>query len=464
MPTLQSGPPKGQRRSRVGDFLAVLLLLAFAAGIGWLWWQQTHPPNHHRKPEGKSEAAEEHQVIPSLVLVERKPEAAPPKPEEEEPGPSAPVAAPTPPAPPAPPTAVAPPVALPVKTVEPVPAEPVPPVVTSNVPPAVIPTAPPAAPVPVPVPIPAPTPATVSVSAVSANPAAAAPEGVFPRPVKNILEAQIALARRAISPGSIDGAIGSQTRAALAAFQAIENLPPTRTLDTNTQAQLTLDKPTLTDYEVTSEDLARLQPLGKTWLAKSQQSALEYETILELVAEKAHTHPALIQKLNPGTDWAKVAAGARLKVPDVVYPVPEGKAAFVIIHLSSKYLEAFGTETNLLAHFPCSIAAKVEKRPVGELHVAVIAPHPNYTFNPEIFPESAEAQAIGHKLILPPGPNNPVGVAWIGLDKTGYGMHGTPSPEQIGRTESHGCFRLANWDAEYLLKLVWVGLPVIVEP
>ena len=71
---------------------------------------------------------------------------------------------------------------------------------------------------------------------------------------------------------------------------------------------------------------------------------------------------------------------------------------------------------------------------------------------------------MNQKLILQPGPNNPVGVAWIGLDKTGYGIHGTPVPEQVGRTESHGCFRLANWDAEYLVKLVWVGMPVLVEP
>jgi len=127
-------------------------------------------------------------------------------------------------------------------------------------------------------------------------------------------------------------------------------------------------------------------------------------------------------------------------------------------------LEAFDAETNLLAHFPCSIAAHVEKRPVGELHVAVVAPNPNYTFDPELFPESPEAQQLNQKLILKPGPNNPVGVAWIGLDKTGYGIHGTPVPEQVGRTESHGCFRLANWDAEYLMQLVWLGMPVFVEP
>jgi len=286
----------------------------------------------------------------------------------------------------------------------------------------------------------------------------------FPRAARNVFEAQIALARRGISPGSIDGVPGSQTRRAISVFQEMENLPPTGVLDAETGARLVLDSPLLTTYAVTTNDLARLQPLGKTWLAKSQQSALDYETELELIAEKGHAHPGLIRQLNPNVNWTNLTAGTVVNIPDVNYPAPTNKAAFAAIHLGEKFLEAFDAETNLLAHFPCSIAARVEKRPVGELHVLVIAPNPNYTADPELFPESDELQAIGHKLILPPGPNNPVGVAWIGLDKPGYGIHGTPNPEQIGRTESHGCFRLANWDAEYLSHLVWVGMPVFVEP
>jgi len=311
-----------------------------------------------------------------------------------------------------------------------------------------------------------PAPAGKSKPKQEFKPIVIAPQAAadFPRPVRDGFEAQVALARRAISPGSLDAAIGSQTRAALAAFQRAQKIFASAALDTNTRPLLTLAAPLLASYLVTTNDLARLQPLGKTWLAKSEQSALEYETILELVAETAHAHPLLIQKLNLGVNWTNVAAGAVLKIPDVEYPEPAAKAAFVVIHLSEKYLEAFGTETNLLLHCPCSIAAKVEKRPVGQLHVAVVAPHPNYTVNPELFPESAELQAIGRKLILQPGPNNPVGVAWIGLDRPGYGMHGTPAPEQVGRTESHGCFRLANWDAEYLVKLVWIGMPVEVVP
>ena len=290
------------------------------------------------------------------------------------------------------------------------------------------------------------------------------PSGVFPRPVRDVFEAQLALERKVISPGSLDGVMGPQTRAAILTFQRKSGLAGTRELDADTRARLVLERPPLTTYTVTSNDLARLQPLGKTWLAKSEQTALDYETILELVAERGHASPKLIRRLNPTIDWTKVVAGTEIQMPDATYPEPRERAGFVVISLGEKRLEAFDANTNLLAHFPCSIAARVEKRPAGELNVTAIAPNPDYTFNPDLFPESAEARKLNRKLMLPPGPNNPVGTAWISLDKPGYGMHGTPSPEQVGRTESHGCFRLANWNAEYLIKLVWVGMPVYVEP
>lgn len=286
----------------------------------------------------------------------------------------------------------------------------------------------------------------------------------YPRPPRDTLEVQIALARRAISSGSIDSVNGAQTRAALLAFQRANGLSATGELDVATRTALTLETAPLTRYIVTSNDLARLQPISKTWLGKSQQSSLDYETLLELVAEKGHASPTLTRKLNPGVNWTNVAVGDELKIPAVEYPATKKKAALIRISLAERCLQAFDESTNLLAHFPCSIAAKFEKRPVGELHVVAVAPNPDYTFNPEVFPESEEAQQLKTKLILPPGPNNPVGTAWISLDKPGYGMHGTPSPEQVGRTESHGCFRLANWNAEYLIRLVWVGMPVFVEP
>jgi len=286
----------------------------------------------------------------------------------------------------------------------------------------------------------------------------------FPYPARDVFETQLALARNGISSGSLDGVMGSQTRSALSAFQRKVGLVETGQLDAATKARLLLETPPLVTCIVTSNDLARLQPLSKTWLGKSQQAVLDYETILELVAEKGHASPYLVRRLNPEIDWTNVVAGTEVRIPDVAYPHPAMKAAFAVISLAGKKLEVFGANTNVLAHFPCSIAARVEKRPSGELRVTAIAPNPDYTFNPEVFPESAEAREIKTKLVLPPGPNNPVGVAWISLDLPGYGIHGTPSPEQVGRTESHGCFRLANWNAEYLLKLAWVGMPVYVEP
>ncbi len=313
---------------------------------------------------------------------------------------------------------------------------------------------------------PPPPPRAIPRAAQTSGPALSLPAVTltsFPRPPRDTLEAQIALGRRAISAGSIDGVNGFQTRAALTAFQRQASLPPTGELDAATCFALTLDSAPLTNYIVTSNDLARLQPLSKTWLGKSQQTALDYETILELLAEKGHASPNLTRRLNPNVNWTNLPAGTEVRLPAVEYPPPV-KAAFASIRLAEKRLQVFDASTNLVAHFPCSIAARVEKRPAGELHVTAIAPNPNYTFDPEGFPESEEAREIKTKLILPPGPNNPVGTAWISLDKPGYGMHGTPGPEQVGRTESHGCFRLANWNAEYLLKLVWVGMPVYVEP
>jgi lipoprotein-anchoring transpeptidase ErfK/SrfK len=283
------------------------------------------------------------------------------------------------------------------------------------------------------------------------------------RPVETILEAQIALARQGISPGSIDGRDGSQTRAALLAFQKKRGLAASGVLDAQTKAVLQLAAPVTADYTVTSEDLGRLMTIPKTWLGKSEQSRLDFENILELLGEKAFSDPQLIRTLNPKVNWNEAANGTVVIIPRVDYPPVAAKAAFVKISLEQCSLEAFDTETNLLVHFPCSIGRLAAKRPVGTLRVTTIAPDPNYTFDPEIFPESPEAQTAGQKLILPPGPNNPVGVVWIGLDRPGYGIHGTPAPEEVGRSESHGCFRLANWNASYLANLVWVGMTVIVE-
>jgi lipoprotein-anchoring transpeptidase ErfK/SrfK len=287
---------------------------------------------------------------------------------------------------------------------------------------------------------------------------------VYPHPVRSWLEAQVFLARHDFSCGPIDGVGGAQSTAALRAYQDSADLPITGELDPDTREQLVLASPPLAPLTVSAADLARLQPLSPTWLGKSQQTALEYQTALELVAERSHASQALILRLNPGMDWTRIGPGQVVQAPAITHDSPRGAAGRVRILLSDHVLEVLDIGGKVVAHFPVSIAQRVDKRPVGILHVTDIIPNPNYTFDPDVFPESAEARELGRKLTLPPGPRNPVGLAWIGLDRPGYGIHGTPAPEKVGRTESHGCFRLANWDALTFLDFASEGLPVSVEP
>lgn len=322
---------------------------------------------------------------------------------------------------------------------------------------------PPAAPV-----VAGPIVASPPVAVTNPPPAVAAVTNLAPPPppadLMEVLALQVGLARWGISCGSLDGVFGGQTRTALRTFQQAAGLPTTGHPDAETRRRLAPEPPLLTKHTVTVEDLRRLMPVPATWLGKAQAPRLDYETLLELIAERAGASPTLVLRLNPKLDWAYVGPGSAVTVPDARYPAPRGRAALLRISLAEKTLQAWGVSSNLLFHAPCSIARKVEKRPVGRLTVTRFALGPEYLFNPEIFTESAEARQIGRKLTLPPGPNNPVGAAWISLDRPGYGIHGTPLPEQVGRTESHGCFRLANWNAEHLVKLVWAGLPVLVEP
>jgi lipoprotein-anchoring transpeptidase ErfK/SrfK len=314
------------------------------------------------------------------------------------------------------------------------------------------------------------TPATPAARPAQ-PPASPAPERDFrPRMPRDVFEAQIALARDAICPGSIDGSFGSQTRAAIAAFQEKHGLRKTGQLDNTTREALTLLEAPLATYTVTAADFLRLRPLPKGWAERAALDRLDYSTILELVAERHYTNPKQIKALNPTVSWENVQTGTVLTVPSVRRSPPQTRPDRIVIHLSARILEVFDADSRLLAHFPCSIGRRAEKRPSGQLAVESVAPDPDYTFDPTNFPDSAEAQRVGKRLKLAPGPNNPVGSAYIKLSTpeagniSGFGIHGSPEPEQIGRTESAGCFRLANWNAGYLLPLVHPGMPVIVEP
>jgi lipoprotein-anchoring transpeptidase ErfK/SrfK len=311
-----------------------------------------------------------------------------------------------------------------------------------------------------------PPPVPVAVPPEPAPPPIMPPAAPPPGPTisfREIVAAQALLDRDNFSTGCADGTLGDKTREALKSWQAQRGLEPTGEFDPPTLARLgNLDR-AFTLHVVQQSELDALAPLPSTWLGKSQVPRLGYETLLECLAEKYHASEDALRQLNPDAAWPDPPAGSALTVPKPT-PAARPQAARVRIQLARKLVRVYDARGKLVAQFPCSIGQNAEKRPVGVLKVVNGAASPNYTFDPAVFPESEEAQALNKRLLIPSGPNNPVGDAWISLDRPGYGIHGTPNPEDIGKTGSHGCFRLANWNARKLLDMISIGIPVVVEP
>jgi lipoprotein-anchoring transpeptidase ErfK/SrfK len=118
---------------------------------------------------------------------------------------------------------------------------------------------------------------------------------------------------------------------------------------------------------------------------------------------------------------------------------------------------ALDANGKVLAQYPATIGSEHDPLPVGDWKVTSILHDPPFFYNPDLF---WDADANHSKAKIAPGPNNPVGVVWIGLSKEHYGIHGAPIPSTIGHTQSHGCIRLTNWDATALAKMVAKGTPV----
>ena len=246
-----------------------------------------------------------------------------------------------------------------------------------------------------------------------ASAAEAPPPG---RPVETTLEMQVELHRRGFSCGSIDGVAGAQTAAALGAFQRGAGIAETHILDDGTRERLRLTAPALGEYILKATDLGSLHAVPDSWLEKSQLTTLAYATALEMVAERYHAHPNFIRRLNPKIDWAAVLPGTKIIVPAVDEVVVSGTPTQIVITLGTNELEVVDELSRVIAHFPVSIARMVEKRPVGVLHVAVIIPNPDYTFDPELFPESPGGQDAGPETHHPAGAEQS---GRTGLDRPG---------------------------------------------
>src|SRR5262249_22563984 len=187
---------------------------------------------------------------------------------------------------------------------------------------------------------------------------------------------------------------------------------------------------------------------------KARLESLAYASPLEKLGEKFHASPRLLQRLNPVLRFD--GEGEVVRVPNVPSSSPP-KARKVVVDADQLAVIALDADNRILARYPASVGSEHDPLPNGSFEVKLVRRNPAFFYNPDLFWDADESHA---KAKLPPGPNNPVGVVWIGLSLGHYGIHGTPEPSMVGKTQSHGCIRLTNWDATELAELVSVGTPV----
>ncbi len=271
---------------------------------------------------------------------------------------------------------------------------------------------------------------------------------------------QVLLARQGFGCGLADNHVGNRTQGALADFMEAWKIATESAAWDALQADR---EPIFGRYTIQASDLASLGRAPSDWEAAAREPAMAYESLPELLSETFCISERFLNTLNPGVAWGAVTAGVSVVVLNGHGPVQGPPAGRVEIDTQRFRLRVFDTNETLMSSFPCSVARERTRIPSGELKMVVFAVNPDYTFNPANYPESQRAREIGHSLILPPGPNNPVGVYWIGLDRPGFGIHGTPHPATIGSMESHGCFRLMNGDVLMLSRYVRTGTPVVVK-
>jgi lipoprotein-anchoring transpeptidase ErfK/SrfK len=325
------------------------------------------------------------------------------------------------------------------------------------------------------------------------QPGRPAPADPAPNPM---MQLQVVLERLGFAPGVIDGKDGLSTRNALSGFQQAHDLPQTGKADDATRKALAQWANIPATRTVTVPDDFAAGPFAPVPHDPAEQAKLPtlgYASLDEKLAERFHTTPDVLHQLNgqptpapeagpspspaPGTPQPAVfRAGQQIRVPNVGADAISGglvddqawlatmrdlgvgtsqpKVDKVVVSKSKGTLLAYDENGKLVAAFTATMGSSHDPLPLGTWKIQGVSRNPQFHYNPDLF---WDAKATDKKQTLPPGPNGPVGVVWIDLSKPHYGIHGTPEPQTIGRTESHGCVRLTNWDAARLAQMVHAG-------
>jgi lipoprotein-anchoring transpeptidase ErfK/SrfK len=312
-------------------------------------------------------------------------------------------------------------------------------------------------------------PAQQAVAAPPLEPGVARAEPVSEREV--ITRLQIFLDQRSFGPGKVDGRWGEFVAKALQRYQRANGLRPTGQIDANLQQQLQHIFPIYTTYVLTLDDLNRVGDIPYKPKEEAKVKAMLYRSITEFIAERYHSGENFITKLNSDLKLDALKPGDTVRVPNVppfqIESLRElgnlpNKPEFVkrVIKVDTRYrmLDIMDGD-KLIGSFPITPGSQKLPAPIGTWKIVGIATMPWFRWDEAMLNHGERSENFYN---IPPGPRNPVGIAWIGLSKRGIGIHGTNSPDTIGRSGSHGCIRLANWDAARVINQVTEGMTVLI--